>query len=255
MKMRAAKGEGALAIEELDGNTGSWRFRADRCLEGATAWAACSIGSWAYSAAIRWPWRSSGISRATRRPTTRRSSSGRRVPRADRRHQRRPLRRAGAAAVRRVHLRASAHHTRCAGADWRATPSATSSRPRRWRSSSPIARSVRHRALSDRLEFTLADLGYHFPSIRCRRRDRDDVPAPHHRGGRARPLPPVSPRRRASRSIASSKLIERLNLAGYFLIVWDIVRHCRQQDILVQGRGRQPTARCATAWASRPSIR
>ena len=32
-------------------------------------------------------------------------------------------------------------------------------------------------------------------------------------------------------------LIEKLDLAGYFLIVWDIVNYCRQQDILVQGRG------------------
>ena len=32
-------------------------------------------------------------------------------------------------------------------------------------------------------------------------------------------------------------LIEKLNLAGYFLIVWDIVRFCREKNILVQGRG------------------
>ena len=32
-------------------------------------------------------------------------------------------------------------------------------------------------------------------------------------------------------------LIEKLNLAGYFLIVWDIVRFCKQRNILVQGRG------------------
>src|SRR5437879_12895625 len=32
-------------------------------------------------------------------------------------------------------------------------------------------------------------------------------------------------------------LIEKLNLAGYFLIVWDIVRFCREQNILIQGRG------------------
>jgi error-prone DNA polymerase len=32
-------------------------------------------------------------------------------------------------------------------------------------------------------------------------------------------------------------LIERLDLAGYFLIVWDIVNFCRHHDILVQGRG------------------
>ena len=32
-------------------------------------------------------------------------------------------------------------------------------------------------------------------------------------------------------------LIEKLDLAGYFLIVWDIVRFCRENGILVQGRG------------------
>jgi error-prone DNA polymerase len=32
-------------------------------------------------------------------------------------------------------------------------------------------------------------------------------------------------------------LIEKLHLEGYFLIVWDIVRQCRERGILVQGRG------------------
>ncbi len=32
-------------------------------------------------------------------------------------------------------------------------------------------------------------------------------------------------------------MIEKLDLAGYFLIVWDIVRFCREQGLLVQGRG------------------
>jgi len=32
-------------------------------------------------------------------------------------------------------------------------------------------------------------------------------------------------------------LIEKLKLPGYFLIVWDIVRFCKEHDILVQGRG------------------
>jgi error-prone DNA polymerase len=32
-------------------------------------------------------------------------------------------------------------------------------------------------------------------------------------------------------------LIEKLKLAGYFLIVWDLVRFCREQKILAQGRG------------------
>jgi error-prone DNA polymerase len=32
-------------------------------------------------------------------------------------------------------------------------------------------------------------------------------------------------------------LIEKLNLAGYFLIVWDIICFCNERGILVQGRG------------------
>src|SRR5258706_984118 len=32
-------------------------------------------------------------------------------------------------------------------------------------------------------------------------------------------------------------LIEKLDLAGYFLIVWDLIRFCREENILVQGRG------------------
>ena len=43
---------------------------------------------------------------------------------------------------------------------------------------------------------------------------------------------------RARRQIARElDLIGTLDLAGYFLIVWDLVNFCRQQDILVQGRG------------------
>src|SRR5437868_13471541 len=32
-------------------------------------------------------------------------------------------------------------------------------------------------------------------------------------------------------------LIAKLGLAGYFLIVWDIVQFCRRSEIVVQGRG------------------
>ena len=42
---------------------------------------------------------------------------------------------------------------------------------------------------------------------------------------------------RGGRSQRELDLIEKLDLAGYFLIVWDIVNFCRQHDILVQGRG------------------
>src|SRR5438270_11791954 len=41
-------------------------------------------------------------------------------------------------------------------------------------------------------------------------------------------------KRQVERELA---LIEKLHLAGYFLIVWDIIRFCREQKILVQGRG------------------
>ncbi|HMH11793.1 MAG TPA: hypothetical protein VK578_01675 [Edaphobacter sp.] len=33
------------------------------------------------------------------------------------------------------------------------------------------------------------------------------------------------------------RLIERLGLAGYFLIVWDVVNFCKSNGILIQGRG------------------
>src|SRR6202162_4065701 len=43
---------------------------------------------------------------------------------------------------------------------------------------------------------------------------------------------------RAQKQIAHElDVIEKLDLAGYFLIVWDIIRFCGQQNILVQGRG------------------
>src|SRR5260370_35105634 len=41
-------------------------------------------------------------------------------------------------------------------------------------------------------------------------------------------------RQQARRELA---LIGQLELAGYFLIVWDIVQFCRREGILVQGRG------------------
>src|ERR1700692_312481 len=45
-------------------------------------------------------------------------------------------------------------------------------------------------------------------------------------------------RRQIERELA---LIEKLKLAGYFLIVWDLVRFCREQNILLQGCGSAAT--------------
>ena len=55
-----------------------------------------------------------------------------------------------------------------------------------------------------------------------------------HRYGRASADMQTRARRQIERELA---LIEKLKLAGYFLIVWDLVRFCREQNILLQGRG------------------
>jgi error-prone DNA polymerase len=91
--------------------------------------------------------------------------------------------------------------------------------------------------VSSRLNFTLSNLGYEFPiyptppgetmsSFLARRTDE---------GARRRYRPYHD---RARQQIQKElALIEKLNLAGYFLIVWDIVNFCREEGILVQGRG------------------
>ncbi len=93
------------------------------------------------------------------------------------------------------------------------------------------------RTLADRLDFTLADLGYRFPDYPVPEGEtqmsflRRITEAGTH--WRYRPLTEKA-RRQIDREL---DLIEKLDLAGYFLIVWDLVNFCRQQDILAQGRG------------------
>jgi error-prone DNA polymerase len=94
--------------------------------------------------------------------------------------------------------------------------------------------------LALRLGFTLKDLGYRFPDFPL---PPGSNPLAHLRdltaqGVRARygargPLTERA-RRQVEHELA---MIGRLDLAGYFLIVWDIVEFCRTNDILVQGRG------------------
>src|SRR5258708_2350544 len=91
--------------------------------------------------------------------------------------------------------------------------------------------------LSSRLEFSLENLGYEFP--------RYPVPEGETmifflrqrtwEGARNR-YRPVSERvrRQVERELM---LIEKHELAGYFLILWDIIRFCAEKGILVQGRG------------------
>ena len=91
--------------------------------------------------------------------------------------------------------------------------------------------------LADRIQYSMADLGYRFPDY--------PVPAGETAHSFLRALTLVGARERyrpfhdraraqIERELA---LIEKLGLAGYFLIVWDIVNFCRGQGILAQGRG------------------
>ncbi len=91
--------------------------------------------------------------------------------------------------------------------------------------------------LSNTLAFTLKDLGYRFPDYPLPPGETKDTYLRQmaERGARER-FPSYSPpvREQIHRELA---LIAKLDLAGYFLIVWDIVEFCRREKILVQGRG------------------
>ena len=87
------------------------------------------------------------------------------------------------------------------------------------------------------LKFTLADLGYEFPHY--------PVPEGESEASFLRRRTEEGARLRYGRDYEHARpqlehelaLIEKLGFAGYFLIVWDIVRYCEQQGILIQGRG------------------
>ncbi len=95
--------------------------------------------------------------------------------------------------------------------------------------------------LSSRLAFTFKDLGYEFPKYPVpegetmmsflRERTREGFQLHY---GRASSDLQSRARCQIEREL---KLIEKLALPGYFLIVWDLVRFCLQENILVQGRG------------------
>ncbi len=95
--------------------------------------------------------------------------------------------------------------------------------------------------LADRLQFTLTNLGYKFPSFH-----EDDRPLPPDQevqllrqltfqGARER-YPKISRKIRAQLEHELS-LIFRLGFSGYFLIVWELVQFAKSQGILCQGRG------------------
>jgi len=91
--------------------------------------------------------------------------------------------------------------------------------------------------LAQRLAFTLDDLGYRFPDFPL---PPGETPSTYLRtitwsAARVRFRPLTA---RAQAQIDKELgLIEKLDLAGYFLIVWDLVEFCRRERILCQGRG------------------
>ncbi len=96
--------------------------------------------------------------------------------------------------------------------------------------------------IAKRLEFTLDNLGYEFP---CYPVDAGDT---MERFLRQRVMEGIAlryghPMKRKLLQKATAQaekelaLIEQLGFAGYFLIVWDIVRYCKDNGILIQGRG------------------
>lgn len=96
--------------------------------------------------------------------------------------------------------------------------------------------------LSARLEFTLEDLGYQFPRYPVPpgetmtsflRKKTEAGGRWRYTGANGGPTYEQA-RTQLEREL---RLIEKLKLEGYFLIVGDIVEFCRREDILIQGRG------------------
>ena len=96
--------------------------------------------------------------------------------------------------------------------------------------------------LSSRLKFTLEDLGYEFPRYPVSPGETmtSVLRLKTEAGARSRYTGanggPTYERAQAQLE-RELRLIEKLKLEGYFLIVGDIVDFCREQKILIQGRG------------------
>ncbi len=91
--------------------------------------------------------------------------------------------------------------------------------------------------LAARLGFTLKDLGYEFPHypVPPGETEMSYLRQVTGQGARERYRPYHE---RAQRQIEHElRVIEKLKLPGYFLIVWEMIRFCRENKILAQGRG------------------
>ncbi|MEP6777892.1 MAG: error-prone DNA polymerase [Chthoniobacterales bacterium] len=91
--------------------------------------------------------------------------------------------------------------------------------------------------LAKRLEFSLENIGYEFPSF--------PVPNGHNMDSFLRTITWFGAQQRYEAISTAVKrkleeelaLISKLGFSGYFLIVWDIINFCREHNIMVQGRG------------------
>lgn len=93
------------------------------------------------------------------------------------------------------------------------------------------------RFISSRLKFELSDLGYEFPEYPLPTGETiDSFLAKRTDEGARRRYSPYHDKARTQIE-KELKLINQLGLAGYFVIVWDIVRFCNANGILCQGRG------------------
>jgi error-prone DNA polymerase len=98
------------------------------------------------------------------------------------------------------------------------------------------------RELSSRLTYQMSELGYRFPDYPVpdgepmqtflEKRTEEGISHRYLPKGDERLL--ARAQKQAQRELG---LIGKLGLAGYFLIVWDIVQFCGREGILVQGRG------------------
>jgi len=96
------------------------------------------------------------------------------------------------------------------------------------------------REIADRCAFTLADLGYVFPSYETPAGETEQAYLEMlcRRGVETRYAAddPLLPKVRTQLA-RELRIVEHLKLAGYFLVVWDIVEYAVRNGIMVQGRG------------------
>lgn len=91
--------------------------------------------------------------------------------------------------------------------------------------------------IAERLQFTLRDLGYEFPTFPVPPGETMDGHLHQQTYARARQRFGSLTERVRAQLEKELDLIQKLGFAGYFLIVADLVDYARKEDILIQGRG------------------